>query len=220
MSIFGGNFTQNGPGIEKDSPKKKGLDLYVELFTRKFWDLIKLNLWFLLYSIPIITIFPALAGMYRVLVKMVQEEPVFVGYEFKKGFRENFKQSILLGIPLSIIFLIVISALGYYWFVGGFMVYVAMGGGMFLSMVIYFILPQIVYVDLGLGTILKNSVLMPLACGIKPIFGMVFATMLMVMEVLYFPFSLPFLLFTGFSIPCFTALFVIWPSFNKHILGK
>lgn len=220
MSIFGGNFTQDGPGVDKNAPPKKGLELYFELFTRKFWDLIKLNLWFLLYCIPIVTIFPALAGMYKVLIKMVQQEPVFVGYEFRKGFKESFRQSIIVGIPLSIISLIAIVSLVYYWFAGGLIIIVAMAGSIFLSMIIYFMMPQLAYVDLDLGTIIKNSILMPLACGIKPILGMVFCSFLFVMLVLYYPYSLPFILFVGFSVPHFTALFIIWPSFTKHILGE
>ncbi len=59
---FFGNYSTPGPGIDKNAPKKKGLNLFYEIFFRKFWALIKLNLLYLVTIIPHLIIVWILAG--------------------------------------------------------------------------------------------------------------------------------------------------------------
>lgn len=51
------NYDKPGPGIEKDAPKKKGIFLYLELFFRKFWLLIKANMLYFAVSLPVMAIY-------------------------------------------------------------------------------------------------------------------------------------------------------------------
>jgi len=46
------DYTRPGPGIPKDAPRRKGIPLFFELFFRKFWNLVKMNLLFILFNIP------------------------------------------------------------------------------------------------------------------------------------------------------------------------
>lgn len=41
-----------GPGVEKDAPKKKGLALFWDILSRRFWKMVTLNLVYMLFSIP------------------------------------------------------------------------------------------------------------------------------------------------------------------------
>ena len=50
MGFF--NYSKPGPGIDKNAPKKKGVALYLELFFRKFWELIRINVLYFIFSIP------------------------------------------------------------------------------------------------------------------------------------------------------------------------
>ena len=51
--FFGfGNYAKEGKGVSKNEPKKRSLFAFFELFFRKFWRLIKLNLLYLLACIP------------------------------------------------------------------------------------------------------------------------------------------------------------------------
>lgn len=52
MSFFNDFYTKPGPGIPKDMPSKKGIKLYFEIFLRHFWDLLKLNFIYVIFSIP------------------------------------------------------------------------------------------------------------------------------------------------------------------------
>lgn len=63
MGIFNSNYSKPGPGVYKDTPKKKGLSLFYELFFRKFWKLIQLNLLYILTLIPTFAIIFILSGM-------------------------------------------------------------------------------------------------------------------------------------------------------------
>lgn len=51
------NFDKPGPGVDKDAPRKKGIFLYFELFFRKFWLLIKVNMLYFLVSLPVMAIY-------------------------------------------------------------------------------------------------------------------------------------------------------------------
>lgn len=55
MGIFN-RYLKEGPGIDKDAPKKRGIFLYAELLGRKFFDIIKANCLFSLESLPFFAI--------------------------------------------------------------------------------------------------------------------------------------------------------------------
>ena len=74
-----------------DSPMMRALGVV--------WDLIVLNLLFLVCCIPVVTIGPAITALHYVTTKMAGEKdgtPV-VG-NFFKSFRANFRQGVLMGI--------------------------------------------------------------------------------------------------------------------------
>ncbi len=54
MGLFGGNYERAGSGIAKNAPKKKGFFRYFEIFGRKFWKLLGLNLLYFMFFLPLI----------------------------------------------------------------------------------------------------------------------------------------------------------------------
>lgn len=67
-------------------------------FIVKFFDVIKLNFLWLVFSLPIITIGASTVAAMSVALKMVDEEEGYIGRSFVKAFKENWKQGSLLGI--------------------------------------------------------------------------------------------------------------------------
>lgn len=67
-------------------------------FIQRFYDILKLNLLWLLFSLPIITIGASTVAAYTVTLKMIEEEEGYIFTQFIKGFKENFKQGIPLGL--------------------------------------------------------------------------------------------------------------------------
>ena len=120
------NYESSGPGISKYEPKKKGIALFWDIFFRKMWQLLGLNMIFSIFCLPvyvaffslvfmknyklmlvvliamfvIFTIFigPAMAGLTKVLRLFVIEKHTFVIRDFFKGFRGNFKKALVVGI--------------------------------------------------------------------------------------------------------------------------
>lgn len=67
-------------------------------FISTLWDIIKLNFLWTLFSIPIVTIGASTVAAYSVTLKMVDDAEGYVGRQFIKAFKENWKQGIPLGI--------------------------------------------------------------------------------------------------------------------------
>lgn len=61
MGLFGGGYSTPGPGIDKNAPKKKGLFLYGEIFFRKFWKIVQVNLIYFMLSLLFIALMYILA---------------------------------------------------------------------------------------------------------------------------------------------------------------
>ncbi|MDE6035669.1 MAG: DUF624 domain-containing protein [Ruminococcus sp.] len=125
MSIFSNDFENRGSGIAKNAPKNKGIRLFFEIFFRKFWKLIELNMLYFVFFIPIFLILaslsfinnavlskvcailslmlfvvcigPATAGMMKVQRNFVLEKHSFIVSDFFKGFRNNFKKAVAVG---------------------------------------------------------------------------------------------------------------------------
>lgn len=61
-----------------------------------------LNLLFLLFCIPIVTIPASVAGLFNVARKYVYDSDPSIAKEFVNGFRQNFKQSSVVGLVLFV----------------------------------------------------------------------------------------------------------------------
>lgn len=55
MGLFN-SYLKEGPGVEKDAPKKKGIFLFFEVFGRKFFKLMQANILYFLVSIPFLAL--------------------------------------------------------------------------------------------------------------------------------------------------------------------
>ena len=65
-------------------------------FMTKVGDFILLNILVLIFSIPVITIGPALTAAYYVALKEVKDEEGYLWRSFWKSFKQNFKQGFVL----------------------------------------------------------------------------------------------------------------------------
>lgn len=135
MPLFS-NYEQSGPGIAKDAPKKKPFFRFWEIFGRKFWKLLELNILMMCGCIPLVialaaAIFladtntgaalaiaivmglafvvlfgPWIAGSVQVLRKFTLEKPCFMAQTFFRTVRDSFKQS----CPMGLIDLLVLTS--------------------------------------------------------------------------------------------------------------
>ena len=54
LALF--DYESAGPGISKHAPKKTGIRLFFDIFFRKFWQLMEVNLIYFLFFIPLMLI--------------------------------------------------------------------------------------------------------------------------------------------------------------------
>ena len=85
-----------GEGVAEPPPQGGWRRFFFVLGTH-FWKLISLNLLFLAFSIPVITIPAALCGLNRVLIKLYRDGNCFVWTEFYKEFRANVWKALPFG---------------------------------------------------------------------------------------------------------------------------
>jgi uncharacterized membrane protein YesL len=88
---------KEGPGIPKDAARKHGLALFAEIICREWWEMVKLNLLFILASLPIVTIPAALAAMASVSVALVEDRNIYLGRDFYAAFRKYLWQATMAG---------------------------------------------------------------------------------------------------------------------------
>ncbi|MEO5806292.1 YesL family protein [Devosia sp.] len=89
-----------GKGIDKNAPKPTGLRLLAHVLGREWWELIKLNLLFIAFSLPLITLPAAYGAMVRISVEMIEDRTVYLWRDFWAAFRTGFVRTSVLGALL------------------------------------------------------------------------------------------------------------------------
>ncbi len=108
--IFGGlfNYDKEGPGVEKDAPKKKGFIVFFEIFFKNFWKLAVCSVWFIALCIPVITSGLAFAGFTNVVRNIALDRHSFGTSDFFDTIKKNWKQALAAGI-INIIILLILA---------------------------------------------------------------------------------------------------------------
>ena len=131
----------------------------------KLYDLVAMNLMFLVTSIPIITIGANMTAMYSVNLKMVKNQESYVFKSYWSSFKANFKNSTILWVIYVLIGVFLIA---------DFLVSRQMGGSFLffrylIGVVLFIWLMSLAYVfplqarfDNDVKTIARNAVLLPI----------------------------------------------------------
>lgn len=181
------NYSKPGPGVNKDEDKKRRFFLWFELFFRKFWKMIQMNLLYMLFWVPAVaagylladfnpvlsafaflaigavTIGPATAGTVYVLRCFATETPVFIWSDFWRNFKENFKQSAAAFLLNALALYACMIAYQFYgqWLGDGLLTVFFKALVLLVGAVICFecfhVFLVIVTVDLKMKDVLKNS---------------------------------------------------------------
>ncbi|MEG2597647.1 MAG: DUF624 domain-containing protein [Oscillospiraceae bacterium] len=218
------NYNKPGPGVDKGETNKTRFFYFFELYFRKFWKLMGLNLLFLLFCIPIVTIGPAIAGMTYVLRNYANEKPTFMVSDFFDAFKSNWKQSTALFFLDLIGSAIVGFALYWYMKTGdhswGMML--LLGGCLFAAFILFFMrlytYLMAVTVDLKFKDILKNAWIFSIV-GLRTNFITFFFTALIAVPLIFLlPPSFPVIVLLGFSTIGFISVFNSYPYIIRYMV--
>ena len=143
MSIFSRltHYDRPGPGVDKDGPQKPRIVLFFEILFRKFFNFCKLNLLFLVpvvavgaiiylamnlllmvgvnnlfvALIPVVLIFPFVAGLTYVTRNYAREEHAFIFSDFKDCVKENWGKFLIHGIITYALFCLFYISITFYY---------------------------------------------------------------------------------------------------------
>ncbi len=113
------NYEKEGPGIQKNAPKKRAPIVFFEIYGRKFWQLFYANLLFFLTNFLVVTRGLADVGLCKISRNFAREKHAFVREDFFETMGRNWKQALLVGIiNLAVTALLIFNAS--YYFLGMF----------------------------------------------------------------------------------------------------
>lgn len=224
MKLFFLDYNKEGPGVDKDAPPKEGLELFFDLFAREFTSLIKLNIYFLFSCIPIITIGPAIGALTSVTMRMVQDKPSDIFYDFREAFKKNWKYSFISGIIAAIFMSAIWFSVKFcvesdgiiYNFMISFIVVIAVLFG--ISFI--YVYPMIVKIELPLKVIFRNSFLLGIVNIKYSLITFLLNIGLIEISIIFMPFTLPVMLLVTFSIISFISSFCAWNGLEKYIIKE
>ena len=124
---FGKDYSKEGPGVEKDTPRKTGIPRFFEVVGRDLTGMFLANFFTCLSALPAICLVtvgllgrslvvmlagaviggaiagPFLAGTYDTVLRALRDEPGYWWATYRRAFRQNWKNSILPGILYTLV---------------------------------------------------------------------------------------------------------------------
>lgn len=219
--LFRRDYSTPGPGIDPNAPEKTGLARFIEILTLEAPTLLKLNLLFLVTSIPVVTIPLAIFGMNQVIRKMMLDQPVLCFYDYRTAIKRFWKQAyaafFLTAVPLAV------SGVGAYFYLNRAVGNIIMFAPFVVCSTVFLVTllaSAYLYGVLSTGEGVRQSVRLSLRLGLgKPlraVLAVLFYCGPLIASVLAFPISGLYLLLIGFSAPCFVGNFFLRTVIKKY----
>lgn len=220
--FFDWNDSGPGPDLERSGPEKTGPARFWELIKGELANVLIVNLLFLVTCLPIATIPPAVFSLHMVMRKIIQGEGVSCVRDYFMAFRQGWKGAygafFLTAIPMA--------AAGY-----GAVFYLRRAPEYpvlfvpFVFCTTIFLVTMLastyLYGILCCGRPLREAVKPALLLGVaKPLRAVLAALCyygLLLLAVLFFPFSGLYLFLIGFSLPCLLGNFYIRTVLDKYL---
>ncbi len=185
-----------GPGIAKDAPKKRGLALIADTVWREGFELMKLNLMFALFALPLITLPAAIAALMDVTLVMAQDRNVYLWDDFKSAFKRHAVRASVagpvivatVGVPATAAYVYGSLALANAYYVPAFVLAVgvtfllAIAGVYFMAFLVSSEAPLFVLVRFALNSALARPLPVLAALG--------FVAALWLLHILFYPVSI------------------------------
>lgn len=186
------NYNKEGPGVKKNEPKKKAFIRFFEIYFRNFWKLCTMNLFYVLFSIPVVTYGLGEVGLANVTRNIAREKHSFGSQDFFDTIKKNWKQGLGVGIINLIVTALLIFDIWYFFSSKGTMATIFVGIAFFLlfcfTVMKYYIPFLTITFSLKLKQIYKNSfrfVFLNLPRNLIIFFSLLALGAIMVVAVLY-----------------------------------
>ncbi len=193
-------------------------------YLAKFFDLILLNIIFLISCIPVFTIGASITALYSITFKMLKDEDSDLLRRYIKAFKMNIKQATILWIPILFIFIFFLADL--------YIIYGLINPSyrilqypvwfiiIILHCIAMYIFPLLSYFNSNNKLLIKNAVFMsighfPTTLIFLIVHVVIFSMCISIPNFIIIIFS--FALFFGFSSLTYAYSFLFQNIFKKHM---
>lgn len=204
--------------------RKSGIAGFFQLIFHNFFDLVMLNLLFVLTSLPLFTVGASLAALNKMTLRMVQDEPTSFCKEYFHYFKKFFKDGVISGLVFAAATGLSLTAFILYfdWAKQSVLLY-----ALALIALIFFILsimtalfyfPMLSCVDLKKTQLLKNALLLSIGYIGRSLPCLSVFTVFFVAIAALFPYSVPFIALGPISVTALAACYASWKPIQTKIL--
>jgi len=195
-----------------------GIDSPLIRILNRMADLMWLNILTIICCIPIITAGASITSMYYVTLKMVKEEDCYITKSFFKAFKENFRQSTIIGIIMlviggSIFMDFYLTQAGYFEMSQISRILLLVVAVIYYIIFVYIFAVQARYENKILHTF-SNTVLLAISNFPKTIL-LLFINSFLIVCVYLSDWALLVMILLGFSLTAFSASFILRNIFEK-----
>ncbi len=236
------NYDREGPGVERDAPRKTGLPRFWETLSRDFWDVFRAGFLALAGCLPFLagTAFsltshvllfapvcgliggaiagPELCALADTILRGLRDEPGFWWHTYRRVWKRSAKASLLPGAVGGTL----LSTQVFLLFHGGALkLSTAAGAGLVAGILLVlaislYLWPQLALMDLKFPQLLINSGLLFLGQLPRSIAALAILAGYLGLMLRFFPLSASLLPFVNLWLPALPALFLIYPGINKN----
>jgi uncharacterized membrane protein YesL len=241
------DYSKPGPGVDKDEMQKHSFFVFFEIFFRKFWSLISINLLYFVCLLPfpilafacvyfrvdvlfyiclflfVATIGPATAGFTYIMRNYAREEHAFLWMDFKDTVKKNFKESLIVSFINSIVFILLFEAIQFYFLntkISSWYI-IPLGLGISCAVIFtfmqYYLYVMLITFKLSIKNLYKNAFLFSFLGFIRN-FLLTLAVAISALIFYIIPISLILIPLISLSFLGFLINRVVWKPIKKYML--
>ena len=208
--------------IKEDETPKQGAALFFDVLRREFWGICKLNLIFILFCIPVVTIPTALTAMSRVMMFMIMDKHVNPFADFLAAFKAEWKRATVAGLVYFP--LLALTVFGLYFYanvVENYILYtLSILACVGVLIVGFYLFPILAAIDLKLKEIFKNAVLLTFARIPQNVLALIIVAALTFLVVAFLPPTIFVVLFIFFALFGLITTFCAYTGLKKHVIKE
>ncbi len=243
MGLFSRNFDTPGPGVNRDTPRKKGIGRFFELLGRDSGSFFKANLWcavalapttlvvsFGLFSKSVLftilgglvgglVLAPFLAGMHDTVLRAMRDEPGYWWHTYKRAMKNNWKQSLVPGLILGALLSSILMSMSF--MLDGTM-QLSLPTGLCLvlsllliSMCVPYLWAQLVLMELPLPQLFKNTLFFALGNAPRSLLLAFIQIVYWGLMILLLPVTSIWVLLFGFAFIVMITMMIAFPPMDK-----
>lgn len=240
MPLFNMHYDRPGPGVNPDTPRKKGAARFLEVLGRdltSFWLAsflallsavpFALGLWFAVATHSVLPMVaagalggmiaaPQLCGLQDTILRSLRDEPGYWWTTYRRAWKRNAKACLLPGALGGVLLATqIFSAVHLTGTEGAVMTVSLVVGAVLLLGLGQYLFAQVALLEMPFGSLLKNSLFLFLGYLPRTFMGIGWQLAYWAVVVLFWPISSFVVLIAGLWLPSLLSLMAIYPVLDK-----